>query len=106
MCPLSADKNGHFTAEIVPMEVKGKKGKEMFVRDEHPRETTLEKLGNLPPIFKKDGVVSAGNASVCAVIMLAVSLYNIWKYSLHMVYTRHKKFDSQILCFTCLDTII
>lgn len=46
------------------MEVKGKKGKESFERDEHPRETTVEKLGKLPPVFKENGTVSAGNASV------------------------------------------
>lgn len=36
----------------------------MFERDEHPRETTVEKLGKLPPVFKENGTVSAGNASV------------------------------------------
>ena len=47
------------------MEVKGKRGKvEMFAADEHPRETTVEKLGKLPPVFKENGTVSAGNASV------------------------------------------
>ena len=47
------------------MEVKDKKGKvEVFEVDEHPRETTLDKLGKLPPVFKENGTVSAGNASV------------------------------------------
>ncbi len=47
------------------MEVKVKKGKvEAVTHDEHPRETTLEKLGSLPSIFKEKGCVSAGNASV------------------------------------------
>ena len=41
-----------------------KKRKETFAFDEHPRETSVEKLGTLPPVFKKDGTVSAGNASV------------------------------------------
>lgn len=36
----------------------------MFTFDEHPRETSIEKLGKLPPIFKENGTVSAGNASV------------------------------------------
>jgi acetyl-CoA acyltransferase 2 len=58
-----ANKNGYFNEELVPMEVKGKKGMESFATDEHPRETTLEKLGKLPPVFKENGVVSAGNAS-------------------------------------------
>lgn len=46
------------------MEVKGKKGPEMMTTDEHPRETTLEKLGTLPPVFKENGTVTAGSASV------------------------------------------
>ena len=63
--PLSlANKNGYFDAELVPMEVKGKKGPEMMTVDEHPRETTLEKLGTLPPVFKENGTVTAGSASV------------------------------------------
>jgi len=61
---LLANKNGRFEAEIAPMEVKGKKGMESFSRDEHPRETTLDKLASLKPVFKENGLVSAGNASV------------------------------------------
>ena len=49
---------------MVPMQVKGKKGMEPFVADEHPRETTFEKLQQLKPVFKENGVVTAGNASV------------------------------------------
>ena len=37
------------------MEVKGKKGMEPFVADEHPRETTFEKLQQLKPVFKENG---------------------------------------------------
>lgn len=59
-----AHKNGYFDEELFPMEVKGRKGPEQFVADEHPRETTLENLLKLKPVFKKDGLVSAGNASV------------------------------------------
>ena len=46
------------------MEVKAKKGMEPFVADEHPREATFEKLQQLKPVFKENGVVTAGNASV------------------------------------------
>jgi acetyl-CoA acetyltransferase family protein len=51
--------------EVIPVPLKGKKGAtEDFARDEHFRpETTPERLANLPPVFKKDGVVTAGNAS-------------------------------------------
>lgn len=40
------------------------KGPENFEVDEHPRETNKESLSKLPPLFKKGGVVTAGNASV------------------------------------------
>jgi acetyl-CoA C-acetyltransferase len=56
---------GRFEAEIVPVEVPGKKGPETLSRDEHPRpDTTLASLGKLPPVFKGGrGSVSAGNSS-------------------------------------------
>ena len=61
----AANAGGHFSAELVAMEVQGRKGKmEPFTADEHPREATLEKLSQLPPVFKENGCVSAGNASV------------------------------------------
>jgi 3-oxoadipyl-CoA thiolase len=56
--------NGRLAREIVPVELTDRKGNVTRVeRDEHPRETTLEKLGTLKPIFRKDGSVTAGNAS-------------------------------------------
>lgn len=58
-----AIKNGYFTEQIVPVEVKSKRGSVSFEVDEHPRETSLEKLASLRPVFKKDGTVTAGNAS-------------------------------------------
>lgn len=54
---------GYFVDEIVPVEVKEKRETRLFTTDEHPRATTMEKLGKLKTIFKKDGVVTAGNAS-------------------------------------------
>jgi acetyl-CoA C-acetyltransferase len=52
-----------FAAEIVPVEVRGRKGSTIVDRDESPRkETTLEALAALRPAFKKDGTVTAGNA--------------------------------------------
>ncbi len=59
-----ANKAGHFDAEMAPIELKVKGKIEVLSADEHPRETTLEKLAKLKPVFKeKDGVVTAGNAS-------------------------------------------
>ncbi len=60
----AAIKNGLFKDEIVPIEVKTRKGMVMFDTDEHPRsDTSMESLGKLRPAFKKDGTVTAGNAS-------------------------------------------
>jgi acetyl-CoA C-acetyltransferase len=54
---------GLFEAEIAPVEMKGRKGPEMFSKDEHNRpETTLESLARLKPAFRKDGTITAGNA--------------------------------------------
>lgn len=55
--------NGLFTDQIVPFEVKTKKGSIEFKVDEHPRETSMEKLAQLPPVFKENGTVTAGNTS-------------------------------------------
>ncbi|HED23717.1 MAG TPA: acetyl-CoA C-acetyltransferase [Firmicutes bacterium] len=61
---LAAIKSGRFKDEIVPVPVPQRKGDPVnFVDDEHPRETTLEALSKLRPAFKKDGTVTAGNAS-------------------------------------------
>ena len=60
----AAQESGAFADELVPVEVKSRKGPVAVEVDEHPRPgTTVEKLGALPPVFKKDGVVTAGNAS-------------------------------------------
>ena len=61
---LAAQKSGSFDAEIVPVDVPGKKGAVTRVaRDETPRETSLEALAALKPAFKEGGTVTAGNAS-------------------------------------------
>ncbi|MAQ36258.1 MULTISPECIES: acetyl-CoA C-acyltransferase family protein [Thioclava] len=54
---------GHFKEEIVPVEITTRKGTTVFDTDEHPKQTSLEKLGSLKPVFQKDGSVTAGNAS-------------------------------------------
>jgi acetyl-CoA acetyltransferase family protein len=59
-----AQDEGIFAEEIVPVEVKSRKGSTLFDRDDHMRpETTLEGLARLRPAFSKDGFVTAGNAS-------------------------------------------
>jgi len=60
---LAAMNDGIFKEEIVPVEVRVKKEVKLFDTDEHPRETSMELLAKLPPVFKQDGTVTAGNAS-------------------------------------------
>jgi len=60
----AAIKEGIFREEIVPVEVPQRKGEPLiFDTDERPMDTSLEKMAKLPPVFKKDGTVTAGNAS-------------------------------------------
>jgi acetyl-CoA C-acetyltransferase len=55
---------GRFTKEIVPVQIKTKKGIQVVDTDEHPQDTSLELLGKLRPAFvKENGSVTAGNAS-------------------------------------------
>ena len=61
---LKAQKENKFDDEIVPYEIELKKGNTTFNKDEHPRATTsLDTLSRLRGAFKKDGTVTAGNAS-------------------------------------------
>ena len=62
---LLAHEAGIFDTEISTVKVKGRKGEEDFNVDEHPRiGVDIKGLAKLPPVFKKDGTVTAGNASV------------------------------------------
>ena len=56
--------SGALKEEVVPVEIKGRKGSTLVEQDDHLRpETTMDVLAKLPTVFKKDGVVTAGNAS-------------------------------------------
>lgn len=74
---LTAIREGLFSQEIVPVTVNTKKGDMIFNADERPMETSLERMSKLPPVFKKDGTVTAGNASgindAAAVVLLMSS---------------------------------
>ena len=60
----AAQASGRLAAEIVPVEIAQRKGDPLLVdTDEHPRLTSLDKLAALKPIVRKDGSVTAGNAS-------------------------------------------
>ena len=57
-------KEGRFKDEVVPVELKSRKGTELFSQDDHMRpDTTMEGLAKLPAAFSKNGCVTAGNAS-------------------------------------------
>ena len=60
---LAAIESGRFKDEIVPITYSTRKGEVVFDTDEHPRQTSMEKLAKLRPAFTKDGTVTAGNAS-------------------------------------------
>ena len=60
----NAIQNGYFKSQILPIEIKDRKGTKLFDTDEHVRaDATVENLGKLKTVFKKDGTVTAGNAS-------------------------------------------
>jgi acetyl-CoA acyltransferase 2 len=82
----AAHKAGLFQHEMAPVEIKSKKGITVIDTDEHPRATTVEKIGKLLPVFKKDGgVVTAANASgICdgAGTIILASEQAVQKYNL------------------------
>ena len=60
----AAQKSGRFADEIIPVTVpQGRRDTIKVAQDEHPRETTMEQLAKLRPITRKDGSITAGNAS-------------------------------------------
>ena len=61
---INAIEKGYFKEQIVPIELKTRKGTTLFDRDEHPRaDSSREGMAKLRAVFKKDGSVTAGNAS-------------------------------------------
>ena len=60
---FAAVNDGTFAEEIVPVVIKSRRGDTIVDKDERPMETSMEKLSKLRPAFKKDGSVTAGNAS-------------------------------------------
>lgn len=64
MKALKAIKSGGFKEEVMPVPLEGPEGETLFEVDEGVRpDTSVEKLAQLPPVFKDDGMVTAGNAS-------------------------------------------
>jgi len=60
---LNAQKDGKFLAEIVPVIIEDKKGKLIIDSDEEPEKVRFDKIPELKPVFKKDGTITAANAS-------------------------------------------
>jgi acetyl-CoA C-acetyltransferase/acetyl-CoA acyltransferase 2 len=79
----AAQQSGAFSDELVKLELAQGKKTLSFEKDEHPRPaTTLEQLAKLPPVFKKDGVVTAGNASgICDGAAMLVVVDGEWAKS-------------------------
>ncbi len=70
---VKAMEDGRFAEEVMPVEVKAGKAVEVFAQEELPRNNVnLEKMAKLPPVFKKDGTVTAGNS--CALCDAASAL--------------------------------
>ena len=59
----AAHQQGFFKEEITPLTLKSRRGETVFDTDEHPRPSTKDQLASLRSVFKKDGLVTAGNAS-------------------------------------------
>jgi len=86
---IKAIDSKRFKEEIVPIEIKTKKGTVVVDTDEYPnRDTNLESLSKLRPAFKKDGTVTAGNASGindgCSILLIA-SEEAVKKYNLNPI---------------------
>jgi acetyl-CoA acyltransferase len=85
----AAQKNGRLAREIAPVEIKDRKGNVTTVeRDEHPRETSLDKLAALPTPFRKGGTVTAGNASGVndgAAALIVASAEAVKRHDLHPI---------------------
>lgn len=83
---LDAQAKGFFKNEIIPIPIQKSKNETfLFDKDEHPRETTLEKLANLKPLVKPEGTVTAGNSSGIndgAAVLLIASEQAVKKYNL------------------------
>ena len=86
---FAAKEAGKWSDEIIPVEITPNKEEQViFSVDEHPRQTSLEKLAGLKPAFAKDGSVTAGNSSGIndgAAAMLLASEEAVKKYSLQPI---------------------
>jgi acetyl-CoA C-acetyltransferase len=94
---------GHFKAQIVPVELKSRKGVEQFTTDEHVRaDASMENLAKLKPVFKKDGTVTAANASgindaAAAVVLMEAKAAKNLKPMARLVAYAHAGVEPQVM---------
>jgi len=94
---------GYFKSQIVPVELKSKKGVEQFTTDEHVRaDASMENMGKLKPVFKKDGTVTAANASgindaAAAVVLMDAKQAKNHKPLARLVAYAHAGVDPQVM---------
>jgi acetyl-CoA C-acetyltransferase len=94
---------GHFRSQIVPVELKSRKGVEQFTTDEHVRaDASMEGMGKLRPVFKKDGTVTAANASgindaASAVVLMDAKTAKNHKPMARLVAYAHAGVEPQVM---------
>jgi acetyl-CoA C-acetyltransferase len=94
---------GYFRSQIVPVELKSKKGVEQFTTDEHVRaDASMENLAKLKPVFKKDGTVTAANASgindaAAAVVLMDAKAARNYKPMARLVAYAHAGVEPQVM---------
>ena len=94
---------GHFRSQIVPVELKSRKGVEQFTTDEHVRaDASMEGLAKLKPVFKKDGTVTAANASgindaAAAVVLMDAKTAKSHKPMARLVAYAHAGVEPQVM---------
>jgi acetyl-CoA C-acetyltransferase len=94
---------GYFKSQIVPIELKTRKGVEQFVTDEHVRkDANMADLGRLKTVFKKDGTVTAGNASGindagAAIVMMEAKAAKDRKPMARLVAYAHAGVEPQVM---------
>jgi acetyl-CoA C-acetyltransferase len=98
-----AIQQGYFKEQIVPVELKSRKGVEQFTTDEHVRaDASLENLAKLKPVFKKDGTVTAANASgindaAAAIVLMDAKTAKNHKPMARLVAYAHAGVEPQVM---------
>jgi len=98
-----AAQSGYFASQVVPVELKSRKGVEQFTTDEHVRaDASVENLAKLKPVFKKDGTVTAANASgindaAAAIVLMDAKTAKSHKPMARLVAYAHAGVEPQVM---------